>query len=47
MANAKSSEQKISELDNKINQIKAQKKALQNKIKAEERKARTICLCNC
>lgn len=41
MANAKSSEQKIAELDNKINQIKAQKKALQNKIKAEERKART------
>lgn len=40
MAN-KSPEERLAELDKKLNQIKAQKRALQNRAKTEERKKRT------
>lgn len=41
MANRRPTEERIAELDKKLDQIKAQKRALQNRAKAEERKART------
>lgn len=41
MANSRPTEERIAELDKKLDQIKAQKRALQNRAKAEERKART------
>lgn len=34
-------EERLAELDEKMNQLKAQKRALQNRAKAEERKKRT------
>jgi hypothetical protein len=37
----RSPEERLAELDEKMNQIKAQKRALQNRAKAEERKKRT------
>lgn len=37
----RSPEERLAELDEKMNQIKAQKRALQNRAKTEERKART------
>ncbi|HEX2959783.1 MAG TPA: hypothetical protein VHO70_23305 [Chitinispirillaceae bacterium] len=40
MAN-KSPEERLAELDEKMKQIKAQKRALQNRAKTEERKKRT------
>lgn len=41
MANNRPTEERIAELDRKLDQIKAQKRTLQNRAKAEERKART------
>lgn len=41
MATNRPTEERIAELDKKIEQIKAQKRALKNRAKAEERKART------
>lgn len=41
MAEQKTTEQKIDELDKKIEQIKAQKRAILNREKEAERKART------
>lgn len=37
----KNPEERLAELDKKLDQIKAQKRALQNRAKTEERKART------
>jgi hypothetical protein len=41
MATTKTTQERIKELDMKLEQIKAQKKQLANRAKAEERKART------
>lgn len=41
MATTKTTDEQLKEIDLKIEQMKARKRQIQNKVKAEERKART------